>query len=196
MMLRIASAIFLVAFTGATQAPLRQQPFAYADLGLETDWQAMAAKYPHSSQEFWETSTGKIYLLESDGAPKFQQAVRSGSGRYRIRVSQDEARDGVYFIELQITGGKAQSLKLSFEKPEALVKNQDANFDDRYPPCAPLLASFTTRFGKHQKSRSWSEEALEQTERTWSSSEEQASVVCGQYYGRKKVFALELTIAR
>ena len=196
MMLRIASAIFLVAFTGATQAPLPQQPFAYADLGLETDWQAMAAKYPHSSQEFWEMSTGKVYLLESDGAPKFQQAVRSGSGKYRIRVSQEEARDGVYFIELQITGGKAQSLRLSFEKPEDLVKNQNASFDDRYPPCAPLLASFTTRFGKYQKSRSWSEEALEQTERTWSSSEEQASVVCGQYYGRKKVFALELTIAR
>src|SRR5882672_10344475 len=109
MMLRIASAIFLLAFTGLTQAPRQQPPFAYADLGLETDWQAMAAKYPHSSQEFWETSTGKIYLLESDGAPKFQQAVRSGSGRYIIRISQQEARDGVYFMSFKSLAAKPRA---------------------------------------------------------------------------------------
>jgi hypothetical protein len=87
-------------------------------------------------------------------------------------------------------------VKVSFEKPEEFLKAPPKSMDERYPACGPILSSLTTQYGRPPKNRSRSEEMLDETTRTWRSASEQLALTCGQYMGRKKVFAVELTIAR
>jgi hypothetical protein len=195
MVVKIAILTVILAFTVATESP-STEPFTYAGFSLATDPQSLAAKYPHSTHEFWESHSGTIHLLASDGQGKFEQVLRTAPGKYRIRLSQDESVTGIYFLEFDIAGGKIQAVKLSFEKPEEFLKAPLTSQEQRFPACGPILSSLTAQYGKPAKNRSWSEEALDQTRRTWGSRAEQLSFTCGQYLGRKKVFALELTISR
>jgi hypothetical protein len=195
MVVKIAILTLILAFTVATEPP-STEPFIYAGFSLATDPQSLAAKYPRSTHEFWESHSGTIHLLASDGHGKFEQVLRTEPGKYRIRLSKDESVTGIYFLEFDIAGGKIQAVKLLFEKPEEFLKGRAIAMDERYPACGPILSSLTTQYGKPAENRSWSEEALDQTRRTWGSGTEQLSFTCGQYMGRKKVFALELTISR
>jgi hypothetical protein len=195
MVAKIATLALLLAFTVATESP-SSEPFAYAGLSLATDWQELMARFPRSTHEFWESHSGNIHLLAVDGQAMFEQAVRSTPGKYRIRLADTESVTGVYFLEFDMTGGKIQAVKLSFERPEEFLKKPPVSMEERYPACGPILSSLTTQYGKPPKNRNWSEEALDQTRRTWLSASEQLALTCGQYMGRKKVFALELTIAR
>ena len=195
MALRIfALSLFLASAAVGQTAPTK--PYAYAGFSLETEWQSLAAKFPRSSHEFWESYSGTTHLLAADGTASFQQALSSTPGKYRIRLAQSEAMSGIYFLEFDMAAGKVQGVKLSFEKPAEFFKTPFSNQDERFPACGPILTSLTTQYGKPANSRSWTEEALDHTTRTWESAGERLSLDCGQYMGRKKVFAVELTIAR
>lgn len=195
MVAKVAILTLLLAFTVATESP-SSEPFTYAGFGLATDWQELMAKFPRSTHEFWESHSGTIHLLAIDGQAKFEQALRSTPGKYRIRLAETESVTGIYFLEFDMNGGKIQAVKVSFEKPEEFLKVRATSMDERYPACGPILSSLTTQYGKPPKNRSRSEEMLDETTRTWRSASEQLAFTCGQYMGRKKVFAVELTIAR
>jgi hypothetical protein len=188
--------IFLLVASFALGQTTETKSFAYAGLSLESDPQFLAARFPGSSHEFVESYSGTLHLLAADGAAKFQQALRSEAGKYRVRLAETEAIGGIYFLEFSMAAGKVQALKLLFEKPEEFFKTPFTNQDERFPACGPILSSLTTQYGKPGNSRVWQEEALEHTIRTWRSDSEQLSLDCGQYSGRKKVFAVEVTIAR
>lgn len=192
---KIAILTVVLVFTVATETP-SSEPLTYAGFSLATDPQALTAKYPRSTHEFWESHSGTIHLLAADGQAKFGQALRAEPGKYRIRLSETESVTGIYFLEFDMAGGKIQAVKLSFEKPEEFLKAPLTSQDQRFPACGPILSSLTTQYGRPAKNRSWSEEALDQTSRTWRSATEQLSLTCGQFLGRKKVFALEPTISR
>jgi hypothetical protein len=195
MALQIFSLVLLLLSTAAGQTAATKA-YAYAGFNLETDWQSLTGKFPRSSHEFLESYSGTTHLLAADGAEAFQQAIRSANGKYRIRLAESEAIGGIYFLEFDMAAGKTQALKLSFEKPDAYFKKPFSNQDERFPACGPILSSLSTQYGKPANSRSWAEEALEHNMRTWQSAAGQLSFDCGQYMGRKKVFALEVTIAR
>lgn len=195
MVAKIAILTLIVAFTVATEST-SMESFNYAGFSLDTDPRSLVAKYPGSTHEFWESHSGTVHLLAGDGQGKFEQVLRTQMGKYRIRLSQAESVTGIYFLEFDIAGGKIQAVKLLFEKPEEFLKARAISMEERYPACGPILSSLTTQYGKPAKNRSWSEESLDQTRRTWGSAAEQLSFTCGQYLGRKKVFALELTIGR
>jgi hypothetical protein len=186
--------LFLLLVASAIAQTDISKAYAYAGMSLETDWQSLAARFPRSSHEFVEAYNGTNHLLAADGAEQFQHVLRSEPGKYRIRLAQSEAIGGMYFLEFAMAAGKVQGFKASFEKPEAFFKTPFTNQDERFPACGPILSSLTTQYGKPANGRVWSEESLEHTVRTWRSGSEQLTLDCGQYMGRKKVFAVELTI--
>jgi len=190
---RVLFFVLLVASTALGQTAATRS-YGYAGLSLETDVQSLAAKFPRSSHEFVESYSGTNHLLAADGSPKFQQTLRSETGKYRIRLAESEAIGGVYLVEFEMAGGKAQALKLSFEKPESYFKKPFSYQDERFPACGPILSSLAAQHGKPANGRSWTEESIEHNFRLWQEGSEQLSLDCGQYYGRKKVFALEVGI--
>lgn len=195
MALRALSFLLLLASTAVGQTA-ETRSFAYAGLSLETEAQSLAARFPRSSHEFVEAYSGTSHLLDADGAAKFQQALRSETGRYRVRLAESEGVGGVYFVEFEVAAGKVQGLKLSFEKPESYFRRPFSYQDERFPACGPILSSLAAQYGKPSNGRSWTEESIEHSIRFWRAGSEQLSLDCGQYYGRKKVFALEVVITR
>ena len=187
---------FLLIASTAIGQTAESRNFAYAGFSLETDPHTLAVKFPRSSHEFVESYSGANHLLAADGSDKFQQVLGSETGKYRIRLAERESMAALYLLEFEMAAGKVQGLKLSFEKPEAYFKTPFSNQDERFPACGPLLSSLTTQYGKPANIRSWTEDMLDHTVRTWRSSAEELSLDCGQYMERKKVFALEVTISR
>src|SRR5262249_30479089 len=179
MALRIFALFFFLASAAVAQTA-STKPYAYAGFSLETDWQGLTARFPRSTHEFLESYSGITHSLAADGAEAFQQALGSASGKYRIRLAATEPAGGLYFLEFDMVAGKAQALKLSFEKPEAYFKTPFSNQDERFPACGPILSSLTTQYGKPANGRSWTEEALEHSLRTWQSGSEKLSFDCGQ----------------
>ena len=192
----VISILIEILLSAAPAETITSHPFAYAALSLASVPQLLVARFPRSSHEFLESYSGTTHSLAADGADAFRQALGSAPGKYRIRLSAAEAVGGLYFLEFEMVSGNIQSLRLSFEKPEAYFKTPFSNQDERFPACGPILTSLTTQYGKPARSRSWTEETLDHTMRTWESAGERLSLDCGQYMGRKKVFVLELTIAR
>ncbi|MCI0351182.1 MAG: hypothetical protein L0Z53_17300 [Acidobacteriales bacterium] len=186
---------FLLLAVAMAQTP-PATTYAYAGFTLDTDWQSLATRFPRSSHEFVESYSGTMHLLIADGTEKFRQTLGSLPGKYRVRLAENEAVSGIYFLEFDMASGKIQGLKLSFEKPEEFFTKPYSNQDERFPACGPTLSSLLTQYGKPANSRLWEEEALEHTIRTWRSANEKLTLDCGQYMGRKKVFAVEVTITR
>ena len=193
-MIRIGLALLAFTLIAASQ-PSPPEHFGYAGFSLETLWSDMIDKFPHSSHEFWEARQGASYDLRLDGREKFQRTMANNSGKYLIRLSEDESKNGIYFIEFQIAAGRAEAVKLSFEEPVEFIKTRITSGAQRYPACAPILNSLTAQYGKPQAPQSNTEEALTATVRKWMHGAEQLALTCGHYYGEKKIFAMEITVS-
>src|SRR5262245_27225580 len=102
--LAFAMLLFVPLFAVAAQSEPSQR-VSYAGFSRETPWSKMIDRFPHSTHEFWESQRGTTYQLELDGREKFQRVIANGSGKYLIRLSQDESKNDVYFIEFQIAKG-------------------------------------------------------------------------------------------
>jgi len=170
-------------------------PFQHAGFSRQTPWSGMIDQFPHSTHEFWESQRGTTYQLEVDGREKFQRVVATGSGKYLIRLSQDESRNDIYFIEFQIARGSTAALKLSFEKPAEFMKTKITSNAQRYPACEPVLSSFTMKYGNPTKTESNTEEALTTVIRTSTAAGEQLALSCGHYDGQKKTCAMDVTVS-
>lgn len=192
----VVSILIQILLSAAPAETIPSHPFAYAGLSLATEPQSLAARFPRSSHEFLESYSGTTHSLAADGSDKFQQVLRAETGKYRVRLAERESIAAVYLLEFEMAAGKVQGLKLSFEKPEEFFKTPFSNQDERFPACGPILSSLSTQHGKPANLRNWEEEALQHYTRTWRSGSEQFSLECGQYMGRTKVFALEVTVTR
>lgn len=188
--------LFLLIASSAIGQTAEPKSFAYTGFSLETDPHSLTGRFSHSSHEFVESYSGTNHLLAADGAEKFQQVLRSETGKYRVRLAEHESVSAMYFVEFDMAAGKVQGMKLSFEKPEEFFKTPFTNQDERFPACGPILSSLSAQYGKPANIRDWEEEALRHYVRTWRSGSDQITLDCGQYMGRKKVFALEVVITR
>jgi hypothetical protein len=185
----IAAALLACAFAGPG-APV------YAGFSLDADPAALMGRFPRAEHEF-TGADGRIISLR-DGPSEFRKVIARASGRYAIHLSPADVAGGVYYVEAELRDGTLSALRLSFEKPSraGATGSFPAEFERRHPACAVVLAQLRKEHGEPSGSRKSAEERLLKHTYLWATGSSHLELVCGNYAGRRAVFAMEVIISR
>ena len=177
---------------------LAYSQFTYADQQLyrglykSVDVLRLRSMFPQSGHEFVELLSGKIYQ-PNDQNGKFEISLRSKKGTYIVRLSQDEAFDDVYYIEIDVEKGQARRVRLSFEKPENLVEEPINSWEDshhkRHPKCQTHKTKLTQLLGNATEETPWEEERIYHRPYQWRKADVQITLECYQPDGKGKMLA-------
>ncbi len=132
----------------------------------------------------------------TDSLEEFAELLAQGSGHYDVRLDADDAPSPVVSISVDVARGLTRRIRLSFEKPDNAMGSSLGSFERRHPSCAPLLAGLTTRYGRPLGPKTTVEELLQDHAYSWATPSEELALHCGQYLGRRTVFAMEVVIGR
>jgi hypothetical protein len=178
------AALLCCAITAAGADPLQ-----YAGLGLDTPVASLAARFPRSVHEF---------TMENGRVRAGAEAIGRNSGRYVVRLAASEVVEHVQSVTAAVQGGVTTEMRLSFERsaPARETGNSLADFESRHPPCAPMLADLSKRYGKPAGPEVRQEERLVERRYAWRARSDQMVLVCGQYEGRPRVFAMDVILSR
>jgi hypothetical protein len=175
---------------------LSDEVFAYSGFSLQMDLSVLHRKYPRSSHEFVPRDGGRA-ISASDNPRQLDDALRVGTGDYRMRFTADESQDGLYYVQAEIDRGLLRRLRLSFEKPlEFMNKGSKAKFEEQHPRCEEMKAALVRSYGRPSSTGSSWEEQLQNISSSWVKSPEVLTLNCGRYHKRKKIFAMELILKR
>ena len=100
----------------------------------------------------------------------------------------------VVSISVDITDGITRQVRLSFEKPDDGTAWSFGRFERRHPACALILADLTKRYGKPHGPETTVEEILQDKAYSWATPSEELALHCGQYLGRRSVFATQVVL--
>jgi len=172
------------------------EPLRFGSFSLDAGISGLLEQYPASDHQFWLPDGHAVGSTES-GA-EFRYLLAHRTGRYSIRMLPQETRREVYYLEAGIEQGVVKSIRLSFEKPASPKSTQSAlgDFEERHPPCSPVLASLTRQYGRPEEPVNSSEERLENRKYVWKNDRQELTLVCGRYQGRAKVFAMDVILTR
>jgi hypothetical protein len=165
--------------------------FDYGGLALETEAGRLRELFPASSHEFWQRSSGSI-LVPEDEEGRFDDAVRSGDGRYVARLAPEDTRAEVTSVALTLEQGRTVRMTLGLERdskgftPEAIER--------RFPGCRGVLDALVARYGQPTGFVSRNDEGLEWRVRTWKGLEGAIRLECGRFPGREAIFAIDVEI--
>jgi hypothetical protein len=162
------------------------EPLRFQGIGMDTDLFSFTKRFPHSQHEFWKG----IITIYTDQPLQFTDLIQRGTGNYVGRLTPQESVAHLYYFQAGVANGVWTELLLSFERPLGQgVASPGEHPASRCPPCAPVLADLTREYGKPAAPESTNEEALESLHYTWTRPEGKMSLVCGKYYGDRRVFA-------
>jgi len=189
--------IAILAAAGSIRvAAQSSESFRYQGIARDTELASLTARFPSSSHEFWGKDA--LFILSTDNAEEFRHRIAQGAGEYLVRISEKESKDHVYYLDAKIDGGITNRLRLSFERPDNIkpARGYVENKRSRSPPCSPVLADLSKRYGKPEGPDSVQEEALENLTYSWRNSSEELKLVCGKYQGQRDIFAMEVIFSR
>jgi hypothetical protein len=167
------------------------QAFDYGGLALETEAGRLRELFPASAHEFWQRSTGSI-LVPDDEEGRFDEAVRSGDGRYVVRLAPEDTRAEVTSLALTLEQGRTVRMTLGLER-DSKGFTPDA-IERRFPGCRGVLDALVARYGQPTGFVSRSDEGLEWRVRSWKGPEGVLRLECGRFPGRAAIFAIDVEI--
>lgn len=165
--------------------------FDYGGLALETEASRLRELFPASEHEFWQRSSGSV-LLPDDEEARFDEVVRSGDGRYVVRLAPEDTRAEVTSVALTLEQGRTVRMTLGLERdgrgftPEAIER--------RFPGCRGVLDALVARYGQPAGFVSRSDEGLEWRVRSWKGPAGVLRLECGRFPGREAIFAIDVEI--
>lgn len=166
--------------------------FDYAGVGPGTDIASLRETFPESRHEFWERGTASIFTPD-DGEGLFADLLRTGQGRYVVRLSRDETRAQLTEIAVTLDQGVARRWTLGFERDGDGLRPEQV--ERRHPGCRGVLDALVARFGQPQSFTSRMDEGLELRRRTWNAADGSMTLECGRFDRRTAIFARDLEIA-
>ena len=120
--------------------------------------------------------------------PQAEQEHNRSNGRYQLWLHAKEQAGPVRYVEALMQNGAVSTLRLSLEKAGR------GTFAQRHPLCAPELAQLTRQYGPPGPPATAREERLKSLTYTWKRGSEELSLVCGQFDGSAKSFAMDVLI--
>ena len=173
------------------------QEVFFDGLDLDLDALALRSKYPSSRHAFWPSDGGRIVSPRNN--EEFERALSDRSGRYLIRLSQDESFEDVYLLDIRFEG-EVTEFHLSFEKPADYLESQPqdwaASHYARHPDCPLIEAKLKGQFGEPSLEREWSEERLLHQPRSWSLPDQRIELDCYSLDGQGRPLAAEVVFRR
>ncbi len=174
------------------------QEVLFDGLDLNLDALALRSKYPSSRHAFWPSDGGRI--MSPRNGEEFERALSDRSGRYLIRLSQDESFEDVYLLDIRFEEREIAEFHLSFEKPADYLKTEPkdwaASHYARHPDCHLIETKIKDRFGEPSLEREWSEERLLHQPRSWSLPDQRVELDCYSLDGQGKQLAGEVIFRR
>lgn len=167
------------------------QALEYGGLSLETDAGRLRELFPASAHEFWQRGTGSV-LAPEDAEGRFEEALRQGDGRYKVRLAPEDTRAEVTSLALTLDQGRTVRVTLGLDRdlkgftPEAIER--------RFPGCRGVLDALVARYGQPSAFQSRNEEGLEWRLRTWKGPQGTLRLECGRFPGREAIFAIDVEI--
>ncbi|MBI4807838.1 MAG: hypothetical protein HY799_02650 [Nitrosomonadales bacterium] len=171
---------------------LAEQPaYEYMGLNIDMNFEELQKRHPNTP---------------------YQKTAETHSSYFWISAA--DAKNGIYAINLQEGKGywpknragvtpqlvDFKWLKLSFEKPDALLKTKPKTWEDshyfRLPECVPILTSLIKRYGDPVATNSGWEEQIEWTTYGWESGVETMNLACERLQGKGISLAMELTLSK
>ncbi len=195
--IRFSAIIALVWLTGLVVGSARAEPFAFAGFYRQMDIAALIDRYPRSSHEF--SPSAEVSGIRSQDDPKEQtrEFLRArGSGSYVLRLTPEESRDHLYYVQAAMREGVTERLWLLLEKPLDPTRRRQPTMDNeaRHPACNDVLKPLTVKYGNPDAMAARWEEALESFDYVWTHFPEVMTLECGRYRGRRSVFAIGVTL--
>lgn len=191
-MLKVTATFALTLFLSH---PLHCQEENWKGLAHRTNVSGLRDLFPRSSHEFWESGSGRV-APASDKNVDFDFLLRSGSGRYIIRLSPEDSFDHVYYIETLIDRGHIFYLRLSFERPAELLAEipptWEADHRARHPPCHRPRLKLLSRFGQPSKKELIAVERIIERKETFTSRYGLIELMCYQLDGAENWLAAEV----
>ncbi len=187
-----AAAIVVVWLAGWIAGGARAEPLAFAGFDRTMDIAVWIDRYPRSSREF---TPGADVRGDHPGEWSAEFLRTRKPGRYALRLSDDEARDHIYYVQADMRDGVIDRLWLLLEKPlvKADRRHPTRSNEARYPACSDVLKPLTAKYGKPDTAAPRWEEALQSFDYVWTRPPETMKLECGRYDGRKTIFAIGIT---
>ncbi len=189
--------VCLISHVAFPQAISGQEVF-FDGLDLNLNALALRSKYPSSRHAFWPSDGGRIVSPRDTG--EFERALANRSGRYLIRLSQEESFEDVYLLDIRLEEGEIGELYLSFDKPtnflETEPKDWAASHYARHPDCHLIETKIKDQLGDPSLKAEWSEERLFHQPKSWSLPEQVIELGCYSLDGQGKLLAAEVIFRR
>jgi hypothetical protein len=194
---RAGSAVIALVWLGLVAGSAQAEPFAFAGFYREMDIAALIDRYPKSAHDF--SPRGEVRGLKSQDVPteRIREFLRArATGTYVLRLTPEQSRDHVNYVQANIREGVTERLWLSFERPldPAGRRQPTRGNESRFPACYDVLKPLTVRYGKPDALAPRWEEALEYFEYVWTHLREAMKLECGRYDGRRSLFAIGVTL--
>jgi len=183
---------------GAFTQVISGQELLFNGLDLNLDVLTLRSKYPSSRHAFWPSDGGRIVSSRDTG--EFERALSDRSGRYLVRLSQEEAFEDVYLLDIRLEEGGIAEFRLSFEKPANYLKTEPkdwaASHYARHPDCHLIETKIKDQLGDPSLKAVWSEERLFHQPKSWSLPEQVIELGCYSLDGQGKLLAAEVIFRR
>jgi len=153
-----------------------EKSFEYGDLNINKSFDEIKKMYPNSA---------------------FQSPSENSSGS--IWISSKDTQDGIYYINLS-SRERIRRLQLSFEKPDNQLEKPTKTWEEshylRHPPCAPILASLTKKYGDPSvPEKNW-EEAIEWQPYKWVGEKETLTLHCYSLGGKGLILGSDIVMSK
>ncbi len=195
----LAAGMGRVCLAALVMGSVQAGPFVFAGFRRDMDLATLLDRYPRSSHELTPGAGVRHRTSKDDEKAWMREFFHSrGSGTYVLRLTQMESHDRVYYVQAWIQDGVTERLWVSLELPVEWVKGRASprSNEARYPACHDVLDPLVVTYGRPVTlPPSW-EEAVQSFTYEWMHGSEMMTLECGQYRGRKAVFAMGVTMAR
>jgi hypothetical protein len=182
--------------TGLVFGSAQAEPFTFAGFSRNMDLAALVDRYPRASHEISPSADVRKLLSQDDLKEWIRDFFRArGSGTYVVRLTPEESRDHVHYIQASIREGITERLWLLLEKPLDTVghRKPTTGKEARYPACNDVLNPLTAKYGKPDALAPRWEESLQSFDYVWTRLPDAMKLECGRYRGRKSAFAIGVT---
>lgn len=188
------AAIALIWLASLIAGRAHAEPLAFGGFDRSMDIAIWIERYPKSTREFTPGADAQE-PQENPGQWTAEFLRTHRSGRYALRLSDEEVPDHVYYVQADLRDGTTDRLWLLLEKPliTADRRHPTRSNEARYPACRDVLNPLTAKYGKPEALHPRREEALQSFDYVWTQAPETMKLECGRYDGRKTVFAIGVT---
>jgi len=118
----------------------------------------------------------------------------------RVFVSDQDVRDGVYFVSVRAAPDSPREVRLSFEMPDRLFRGRNLSWREqhvlRHPACDAIESRLIATYGNPKDIERFEEEALSFRSRVWTRAGESMTLQCYQIDGKGPELASSIRFVR